>query len=393
MKRIIALLVICLVGTYSYAQKKPKITAGLKAMQTGKLDESKAILDQAIVHEKTKDDGKSWYYHGLLYASLDTTTNPQFQNLASDPLSTALTSFEKADELSGGKEYFTTGSNGLPVTKGQQIDMLWGHYLNKGVEQYQAKNNEEAVRILEKTIQIKPQDTTGYIYAGSVALSGKQYDKTKKYYETLVNDLDYHSPDIYNSLIYVASSIDKDDTKALEYIRKAKAQFPQNTEFAKSEINTLIRMDMLEEAQKELETAIENEPGNTNLLFTLGVMYDETDQQDKAKGAYRRALKADPTNYNSQFNLAVIYYNEVVKLLTEKNNLGITAADLKKANEMQKSIDEKLKAALPEWEKANELTPNDQTTLETLKYIYFNLKMYEKAEAVEKQLESLGTGE
>ncbi|QSE96402.1 tetratricopeptide repeat protein [Fulvivirga lutea] len=391
MKRLIVFMLAIMVVGYSYGQKKPKINQAEKARTEGNLGEAKNIIDEAIVHEKTKDDEKTWYYRGLIYASLDTTQNPTYQNLANDPLKTAMESFKKADEMNAGNnEFYITGPNGFPVTKGEQISTLWGHYLNKGVEYYNVQDYKGAYKYFMKTTMVQPEDTTGYIYSASVAQADKEYDKALKNYYVLTNDLDYHSKDIYSAIIYIEGVINEDNEKALEMIRAAKAQFPSDMDFAKSEINALIKLERIDEAQKELEAAIASEPDNANLRFTLGVMYEEIGDPAKAKEAYRGAIEVDPEYYNARFNLAVLSYNQAVDLIKEKNNLGISQADQKKAKAMQLEIEKRLKESLPHWEKLNALQANDRTTLETLQYIYTQLKMYDKAEKVSNQLEALG---
>lgn len=393
MKRILTLMIVLAIGTTGYTQKKPKISQAEKARTEGNLGEAKEIIDAAIEYEKTKEDGKTWYHRGLIYASLDTTTNPEYQNLATEPLKTAMEAFAKADELQkGSSEYYISSPTGLPLLKSQQLQTLWGYYLNKGVEAYQADKKDEAVVWLDKTKVVLPKDTTGYIYAGSIALSAEKYDYAAENYYTLINDLDYHSKDAYNSLIYIESSINKDDEKTLELVRQAKEKYPEDLEFAKSEVATLIRLGKSDEAKVGLEEAIKKEPGNAALYFQLGILEEELGNIDVAKVAYTKSNEVDPNYYNAAFNLAVLYYNEAVNLITEKNNLGISSAEVAKAKDMQAEIDEKLKLALPYWEKVLELEPNDRTALETLQYIYLQEKEYDKAEEVKKKLEAMGEG-
>ncbi|MGD1959686.1 MAG: tetratricopeptide repeat protein [Fulvivirga sp.] len=391
MKKLLVLLIVLVICVDGYSQKKPKINQAEKLRSEGNLGEAKNIIDAAIEYEKTKEDGKTWYYRGLIYASLDTTENPEYQNLASNPLQTAIEAFAKADELQkGNSEYYISDANGLPQLKTQQLSALWGFYLNRGVEEYQADNKEEALRWLDKTKVVQPKDTTGYIYAGSIALSAKNYEAAAENYYTLINELDYQSKDTYNSLIYIESSVNKDDAKAVELIRKAKELFPEDLDFAKSEVAALIRMGKSDEAKVGLEEAIKKEPSNAALHFQLGILEEELGNTEAAKAAYTESTKVDPNYYNSAFNLAVLYYNEAVNLITEKNNLGITSAELKKAKEMQVTIDDRLKKALPYWEKVLELKPDERTALETLQYIYMQEKEYDKAEEIKAKLEALG---
>lgn len=394
MKKVILILAACAIFGYSFGQKKPKINQAEKARTEGNLGEAKEIIDAAIEHEKTKDDGKTWYYRGLIYATLDTTTNPQYQNLATDPLKIAMEAFAKADELGkGNNEYFISDANGLPRLKPQQMNDLWVYYLNKGVENYQEQNTEEALKYFTKTQSVKPSDTTGYIFAGAAAQSGKNFKVAAENYYKLINDLDYHSPDLYNYLVYIEGTVNENPEKALELLRKAKEKFPENGDFAKSEINLLIQMDKVDEAKNELQAAIAKEPENSNLYFTLGVMHEELGNKDEARDAYQKAVDLDPKNFNATFNLAVVHYNEAVELIKQKNNLGISAADLKKAKGMQEEINNRLKTAMPYWERILELDPQNRTALESLQYTYSQLKMNEKALEVTEKLETLADGE
>ena len=391
MKKFLLLVSLCAIVLVGYGQKKPKISAALKALQDGNLGEAKNIIDAAAEHEKTREDGKTWYYKGLIYAALDTTSNKTFNNLADNPLQTAMDAFAKADEKQkGSSEYYVSSATGLPDLKSQQIQRIWGTYLNKGVEAFQNDDTENAVKHFTKCQIVMPDDTTGYIYAGLAAQSLEDYEVAAKNYYYLIEKLDYANPDTYNALIYIEGTANKDGEKALELIRMAREKYPNDTEFAKSEITQLIRLEKIDEAKSELESAIQREPDNSNLYFTLGVMYEETGELDKAAESYTTSIEKDPEFYNSIYNLAVLYYNQAVEMITAKNNLGITAADMKKAETMQTEITNKLKKALPYWEKAHELDNTDRTALETLQYIYLQVKDYEKAEAVKAKLDSMG---
>ncbi|MEX2336245.1 MAG: tetratricopeptide repeat protein [Fulvivirga sp.] len=393
MKRIMLLLAVCAIAGSSFGQKKPKINHAERAWSEGNLGEAKEIIDAAIEHEKTKDDGKAWYYRGLIYASLDTTTNLEYKNLAQDPLQEAMDAFAKAEELNkGNSEYYVTDATGLPVIKTQQIQNLANFYLNKGVESYQAQETDDAVKYFTKTQTVLPKDTTGYVYAGLAAQAGKDFKTAAENYYKLINELDHHRPDIYNSLIYIEGTVNENPEKALELIRKAKENFPDDVAFAKSEINALIQLDRIDEAKNELQTAIEKEPDNSNLLFTLGVMQEELGNKEEAEKAYAKAVELDSSNFNANFNLAVLNYNDAVALIKVKNNLGISAADLKKAKGMQDEINQKLKTALPFWERVLELEPGNRTALESLQYTYSQLRMNEKAMEVTEKLEALESG-
>ncbi len=98
MKRItLLLLMLATVSVYAQKGSKPNLNKALNSWKEGKLDEAKTNIDLATTYEKTKDDAKTWYYRGLIYASIDTTSNEAHKALATDAYKTALESFAKAD--------------------------------------------------------------------------------------------------------------------------------------------------------------------------------------------------------------------------------------------------------------------------------------------------------
>jgi tetratricopeptide (TPR) repeat protein len=391
MKRNIILLLIMVISVVAYGQRKPKVNKALKAVQDGELGEAKEIIDAAIEHRKTKDDAKTWYYRALIYAALDTTENASYQNLDKDPLRVSVEAFDKASALNeGNNELYITGPNGFPQLKSQQVQVLWGHYLNKGVVAFQENNSEKALKNFERCQIVLPQDTTCYFYAGLAAQNSQNFDKAAENYYKLINDLDHHDPDVYNSLIYIEANIRKNDEKALELIRRAKERWPNNPELAKTEINVLIRLDRLDEARAELQNAIKNEPDNPDLYFSLGVMQDEVGNTEKAIEAYKNAVEIDPNHLNANFNLAVIYFNQAVQTFKERNSLGINSADMKKGKELKTKGDEQLRKALPYWEKVRENDPSNRVALEQLRYIYIQLKQNEKAEKIQNEMDQYG---
>ncbi len=101
MKRLTFLVLMLAASAVVFAQKpvKPNLNKALTAWKSGKFDEAKEIVDLATTYEKTMGDAKTWYYRGLVYGSLDTTSNPAYKSLAPDAFKTAMESFAKAEEL------------------------------------------------------------------------------------------------------------------------------------------------------------------------------------------------------------------------------------------------------------------------------------------------------
>ena len=173
-------------------------------------------------------------------------------------------------------------------------------------------------------------------------------------------------------------------------LAKAREQFPDNQTFMKEEINLLIITEQTDKAKEQLVEAIKAEPDNANLYYNLAYISEQTGDDEVAVVNYQKAIEADPEYFDATFNLAVNYYNKAAEILKEANEM-----DLRTYQKEGKAIEEKAKAefekALPYLEKAHEINSEDKVVLETLQTVYVQLKMNDKAEAVNAKLEAMGS--
>ena len=121
-----------------------------------------------------------------------------------------------------------------------------------------------------------------------------------------------------------------------------------------------------------------------------GKIFVSLNNFEEAKKNYEEALKIDPQYFEAQLYLAKLVYADAASIKKEMSNLGITAADKKKRFELDKQLVEKLKIALPYWEKAEKLNPSDQEVLDTLYSIYTDLDLQDQLKRVEKRYKELG---
>jgi tetratricopeptide (TPR) repeat protein len=390
MKRItLLLLMLATVSVYAQKAVKPNLTKALNSWKEGKLDEAKTNIDLATTYEKTMNDAKTWYYRGLIYASIDTTSNETYKALSPDAFTIALESFKKGDELSPGKEHFIQDVNGLPILKSQQIAYWEGVYLNEGARLYQEEDLEGALKSFEKAQAIQPGDTTGYFYGGFAANSLESYDKAIASFQKYI-DLGGKSIDAYLSIININSNPKENKEEALKVARIAKTKFPTNADLPKVEIGLLIDLKRIAEAKSGLEEAIKKEPNNKILHFYLGYANSSLNKFEDAKKNYDEALKIDPQYFEAQLYLAKLMYNDAAQLKKAMSNLGISAEDKKKRFDLDRQLVEKLKVAQPYWERAEKLNPDEQEVLDTLFSIYTDLDLQDQIKRIEKRYKELG---
>ena len=402
MKIVSILLVLALLSTTNiYAQKeiKPKLGKIESLYKKGELIEAMKMSDLSISYEKTMNNPKTWYLRGLIYMALDTSAS--FSGVSENSLQTAISSFNKNDILSedDNKEPFITDEFGIPTTKTQQIESYWGFHYNRGATAFGEKDFRQAINSFNNAALIKPSDTNSVINAGYAAVQAELYDEAKNYFYKAI-ELGSTEKDIRLILLYVVATGQNLIEEALSIVRNARILYPSDNELARQEINFLIQLDRSEEATVNLAKAIEAEPSDPNLYFTLGILHEEISlkldseaEKDKrvelARKAYKNAINADPNYYNAHYNLGVLAMTDVNIYIKRQNALGYSKEDLKKADELEPIIQEKLSIALPLWEMTVSLKDDELPALETLAYLYSMKKMLDKAENIQAKIEAL----
>jgi len=389
MKKVLTLVMSMLILMSAEAQKakKPNINKAKTLWTQGKLDEAKSMIDAATEYEKTMNEGKTWYYRGLIYATIDTTST-DFSSLSENPREVAIESFAKADEMAEeGKGYFLIGQSGLPTTMDQQIAGYYGYYFNEAVKSYEKEDLAIASEQFECAWSIMKSDTSAVTNAGYAAQANGDNDRAMEMFEKALSS-GANGLNIYFNMIAITNG-QEDWEGGLALIRRAKEFYPTDNSLNRSEVTALIKLEKVEEAKEQLIAAIENEPTDPVLRFSLGLLYEETEDLEMAISSYQNALEVAPDHYESNFNLAVIQFNKANTLYKQMTQLGISSADRKKEKELRPKIKKGFEDALPFWEKVYKIKAEDQSTLQTLMFIYSYLNMNDKAAKMETELDAL----
>jgi tetratricopeptide (TPR) repeat protein len=403
MKKV--LLILLLIPAFVFAQKpvKPNLNKALSLYQEGKLSEAKDMIDAATTYEKTMNDGKTYYYKGLIYAALDTTSNATYKALVADPITISVEAFKKADTMiSGGKEYFISDPNDFASavnnTKPIQLERLCNYYLDQGIKAIQQDEPdylaaivkiEKAKYVFKNTLPKYSNDTLAYFVETIAGQNAEKYDTA------LTAAHDYYkaggtAKEPYIIMYQIYSGPRNDKNKALEVIREAKKAMPAENQFALIELELLINLEKTDEAKSGLEQQIAKNPENKVLHFFLGYINTRQNNLADAKKNFEAALKIDPKYFEAQVYMAKLVGEEAKVIKRQINALGITAADKKKKMELDGVYVERLKLALPYWVQAEKLNPSDEEVLTELFAIYQDLGNDAQVQRLEKRMKELG---
>lgn len=388
MKKLIFAVLFLSVTAYAYGQYVPKgkVSKAEMAFNDNKLDIAKAEVDEAFkVNAKGKVTtvAKNWYTKGRIYKAIYLDDSTEFRDLApkEEALQTAMESFNKVKTME--KETST-----YVIFVDQEISQLYGYIVNEGAEKYNDNDFEGAYNSFMTALVVSPGDTTALLYGGVSAQQAEMMDEALAAFQQLADDGNA-TLDTYKTMIYLYRTDKEDMDKVLEVVDQALAQFPENNELIQEKITSLIIMERSDEAQAELEAAINNDPTNALYYYFLGYLYDQKEDSDNSIEQYQKALELDPEYYEANYNLAVVYYNKAREIISELNNLSLDEYR-KKESEYVERASVHFKESLPYFEKAAEIRPDeDIQLLETLEGVYLQLKMTDKADALEKRIKAL----
>jgi len=387
MKKAVIILFLAVPGMV-LAQKeiKPNPNKALNSLKAKKYDEAKANIDAATTYEKTMNDGKTWFYRGVIYGALDTTsTYTSTENLTA----VAAESFKKATELGGGKAgaYYISNDQGLPVLFDQVQGNIANAYLSKGDKLFGAEKYPEALVQFEKGLTFKA-DTIFYQYAGYAAFNAEDRKKTSEYLGKYI-EMGGRNAQAVTMPALIAYE-DQNYESALTYSREVLKFNPDHKDMKVVELNSLIQLKKYDDAASLLENSLKANPNDAQGLYLLGVLNSELKKFPESKKNFEDAQKVDPKHFESAIALARLYYQDAKVIKDEMNALGISAADKKKRFELDAKYLEKLKVALPFWEKAEKLNPSDQSVLDGLYTIYGDLDNQKELSRIEKRYKELG---
>lgn len=355
------------------------VTNAILNQRTGLLDKARADIDKAIVNEKTSIKAKTWFTRGEIYQGMLESPIYSKQLQAGEGLQKAFESFNKTIELDT-----KTGEFGKQaVTK---MDNLYGRAFNDAVTSYNAKDYDKAIASYKLASQIKPQDTTAVLYSAYASEAKQDFPAAKASYNQLLA-MNYKSVTLYSRLFQMAKQ-ENNQAEAAKILQQALLAYPTNKGFMLEDLNMSLAGGKGEDALGKINKSIAADPSNSNLYAVRGSMYDQQKKTELAVADYKKAVELDPKNFDAQFNLGVYNYNKAADFYTKASKMDLKTYQIsgKKSEVEGKRFFE---AAVPYFERALELQPNDRNTLTSLKKIYFRLGRTADSARLETKLQSL----
>lgn len=347
------------------------VVSAYNYLQDGNLAKAVEYIEPAILDAKTGAAEKTWRYRGDIYRMIAMGQDAALKGQFPDALDKAVDSYLKANELDTKGSYKTENIRALGA--------LQGLSLNTGNDAFTAKNYDGAISNYARSERIAKafgQVDTNAIFNSALAYESKgdAAQAIGRYREAIAAG--YNKAEVYR---YIASLQRKGDdlNGAIATIAEGRTKFPDEKELILDEMSYLLAADRSAEAEESVKLGLSKDPNNAVLWSILASLYDKkaSDAKEeaamlewygKAEEAYKKSIELDPKFFDSYFNIGVLYNNRAA-FEYEKCNKIKSDTEYTKCKVVADAIYVK---AVPYFEKAHELKPDDMQTVQQLMKLY-----------------------
>ena len=220
-------------------------------------------------------------------------------------------------------------------------------YMNLAVTYLQAEKDSMAV-VTYKRAMVELPDSMRFAYnLGLTYYNNAEYEKSTESFNQVVEKVDSNSDLYFEALFNLANAYAmlKQEDRALDIYKQA----------------------------------LEKDPENTMILFNMGRMLLLQEKYDEAIDIFKKVVEKSPDDYDANFTIGNAYLQINNKLIDEFNqvrdNLSESEAKLRKDE-----MDANFKLALPYFEKARDLNPENSNVWFYLGTVYVRLGDPEKGQ-------------
>ncbi len=416
MKKQIVIALALFIGAFSFAQKK-ELKAVDKAIKANNFAEAKSVLTQVESLMGAADGKTKAKYHFLkgkaLYAN-GAGSNQDFDS--------ALENFDKA-----GSSY----SSEINEIKSNMLQSI----LTKANTSLENKEYASSSKGFEYAYRLSPKDTMYLYFAASTAVNGQDYDNALGMYKKLkelqytgiaeeyyaynkelgkeelfgskqLRDISVKSgthmkpedrmtdskrSEIVKNIALIYISQDKNEM-AIDAMKDARAENPEDLNLLLAEANVHYKMGNIDKFKELMQEATTMNPTDPELQFNLGVLSYESGDKESAKGYYQKAIDLDPGYINAQINMAALILDGEQAIVDEMNNLGTSAADDRKYDELKEKRQQVYKDAIPYLVSALESEPKNLQAAKTLMNIYSAVGDTDNYNAMKERVDEIEAG-
>jgi tetratricopeptide (TPR) repeat protein len=174
-----------------------------------------------------------------------------------------------------------------------QLNTLSNIALSRGIDLYQKKSYEDAVKEFKRAIGLSPQSENALKAYDFLATTYLQLDKTED---------------------------------AIGAYKSSLKLVPSDSDTHVKLANLYYSLNRYTEAETEYNTALSLNPNSTSILYSLGQVYLATERYNNAESIYNRIISLSPNEYSGYYGLGQVYskqgkYDEAIREFSYVINL------------------------------------------------------------------------
>ncbi len=324
---------------------------------------TEAVEIQGTPYTKEVYADKNLYFNANGQLAVIEVTKPVY----ADALEKAIAAYQKAYELDA--------SHAKNKDIAAAFDLIGQKYNTEAYNKYTLGDLASASKYFEKAAEVEALaplsriDTTSIYNAGFTAWATKDMSKAKELFEKCYN-LGYY----YEGGEVFAKLADVDTLNTKKYLEEGFEKFPQSQSILIGLINYYLKSNESTDRLFELlDKAKANEPNNASLFYVEGNIRSQLGDTENAVKAYRKCAEINPEYEYGFIGEGTMYYNKAIEVQTKAQD----ELDDTKYMALVKEFEEDLKACIPAFEKAFEVTKSEQVkagVAEYLKNAYYRFR-------------------
>ena len=405
MKKSLFLAVLVLMSAGCFAQKKNVSKArNLADAETPDYAAAREAINEALQNEETKGQANTWYVAGWIgYKQFESEGLKAQLGQSYDEQARGNAVYESMDyweqayniamtpvyDKKGKAKYDTrTVKNILPkMVEYYQSQAL----IVTGYSAYENKDYTRAYAMFMRHLGIPDmammqsdekiaaelvKDSTYYTYvyyAGRFAYEAEQFDTAVQTLQIMNSEAATktalrHDVIYANEFIYQIYIEQQDTVNAVATLQQCIERFPEEAWFVQNLINLYINSGQEDKAVEYLDMAIQREPNVGQYYNSKASILARIERFDEAFSTFDKALALEPDNA-----LFLESYGYAYVDLGNKLNDDAAYLDAKAYAKAKKEIDAAFEKALPYFEKAYKLEPENDSYKRSLRQLYYRL--------------------
>ena len=401
MKKAVFSVVLLMAASATFAQES-KVKEAKRQADAANFGQAEQLIKEALENPETKDVANTWNVAGYVQKKINEKENEKRylqqaydKDVFYNSLYNMFNYFLKCDELAQkpdekGKVKNKFRKANAATMLVERINLVAG-----GGEYFNNQDYKNAFKLLSmyadlakapmlESANLMATDTllaTYSYYAALAAYQEKNYKAVPTYTAYAEDDKEFGKDAV--QLCAEAYKADGNTTAWLATVKKGVQKYPEHIYFIVSMVDYFTAQDKLTEAEKVADEFVAQKPNDPQALYIQGYIYTLTKNYAGAKNSLGKAVELDGKNANYQCWLGHCYFYEAQDIIKECESMDINAPEYQGKQDQIRAL---YREAMPHYQKAKELSPEDKSLWQNLYNIYYALNMGAELESIEREL-------